>query len=37
MFVTVKLSTVWHSKIDSQSKIANQKIEQYLQSYVNQF
>ena len=28
---------MWHPKTDGQSKIANQEMERYLRSYVNQF
>ena len=35
--IRAKLSMVWHLKTDGQSKIANQKMEQYLKSYVNYF
>ena len=35
--IKAKLSTAWHPETDGQSKIANQKIERYLRSYVNHF
>ena len=35
--IKAKLSTAWHPETDGQSKIANQKIERYLRSYVNYF
>lgn len=35
--IKAKLSTAWHSKTNGQSTIANQKMEQYLRSYVNHF
>jgi hypothetical protein len=33
--INVKLSTAFHSKIDDQSEIANQKMKRYLRSYCN--
>jgi predicted metal-dependent hydrolase len=33
--INVKLSTTFHSKIDDQSEIANQKMKRYLRSYYN--
>ena len=35
--IKAKLSTAWHPETDGQSKIANQKMERYLHSYVNHF
>ena len=35
--IKAKLSTAWHSETDDWSKIVNQEMEQYLQSYVNHF
>ena len=35
--IKAKLSTAWHPETDGQSEIVNQKMEQYLQSYVNYF
>ncbi len=33
--INVKLSTIFHSKTDDQSEIANQKMKRYLRSYCN--
>lgn len=35
--IKAKLSTAWHPETDGQSEIANQEMDQYLRSYVNQF